>query len=289
MRANYLLPAGIGAWRGAPTGQDIDYVLLINTNPRYEGSLLNIRMRQLVLGSRRAGAPLIVATIGSPMDLTYPIDHLGNGAITPYQMAQGKHAGLLQLIKSHSPRYILGFGALSKRFDSSPLVGAIHTLSARAERVRKNAFAFKDKGAGGRSRHAPFGGRSLEKGGCDDLLDKKQTQRQDVHILHPYANTAGALDLGFVPGRASLWSRASRGGGKLVYLLGVPMSAALVGPTSDFIIYQGHHGDSGAAKFAHVILPSTCYVEKNATYVNTQGRVQETKMAIPPLLSSRDD
>ena len=50
--------------------------------------------------------------------------------------------------------------------------------------------------------------------------------------------------------------------------------------SSNFVIYQGHHGDEGA-KSANVILPSTSYVEKNATYVNTEGRVQQTKMAIP--------
>ena len=38
-----------------------------------------------------------------------------------------------------------------------------------------------------------------------------------------------------------------------------------------FVIYQGHHGDAGAHR-ADVILPGAAYTEKNATYVNTEGR-----------------
>ena len=40
-----------------------------------------------------------------------------------------------------------------------------------------------------------------------------------------------------------------------------------------FVVYQGHHGDRGAAR-ADVILPGAAYTEKHGTYVNTEGRVQ---------------
>jgi NADH-quinone oxidoreductase subunit G len=55
-----------------------------------------------------------------------------------------------------------------------------------------------------------------------------------------------------------------------------------------FIIYQGHHGNIGA-KQAHVILPATSYVEKKGTFVNTEGRVQQTKTAIQSGSDARDD
>ena len=42
---------------------------------------------------------------------------------------------------------------------------------------------------------------------------------------------------------------------------------------SAFVIYQGHHGDRGAA-IADVVLPGAAYTEKSGTYVNTEGRVQ---------------
>lgn len=40
---------------------------------------------------------------------------------------------------------------------------------------------------------------------------------------------------------------------------------------------QGHHGDKGAAR-ADIVLPGAAYTEKNATYVNFEGRSQRTKV-----------
>ena len=38
----------------------------------------------------------------------------------------------------------------------------------------------------------------------------------------------------------------------------------------------GHHGDRGAY-LADVVLPGAAYTEKTATYVNTEGRPQQTR------------
>jgi NADH-quinone oxidoreductase subunit G len=54
------------------------------------------------------------------------------------------------------------------------------------------------------------------------------------------------------------------------------------------VIYQGHHGDRGAHR-ADVILPGAAYTEKNATYVNTEGRVQQTRLAIFPPGEAKED
>ena len=55
-----------------------------------------------------------------------------------------------------------------------------------------------------------------------------------------------------------------------------------------FVIYQGHHGDFGA-EYSDVVLPGSTYSEKNATYVNTEGRVQTTfKACNPPGLAKED-
>lgn len=42
---------------------------------------------------------------------------------------------------------------------------------------------------------------------------------------------------------------------------------------------QGHHGDKGAAR-ADIVLPGAAYTEKNATFVNFEGRTQRTKVPI---------
>lgn len=55
-----------------------------------------------------------------------------------------------------------------------------------------------------------------------------------------------------------------------------------------FIVYIGSHGDQGAAN-ADVVLPGAAYTEKNASFVNTEGRAQETNAAITPPGMARPD
>lgn len=54
------------------------------------------------------------------------------------------------------------------------------------------------------------------------------------------------------------------------------------------IFFIGHHGDVGAP-IADVILPGAAYTEKSATYVNTEGRAQQTKVAVTPPGLARED
>lgn len=54
------------------------------------------------------------------------------------------------------------------------------------------------------------------------------------------------------------------------------------------ILYLGHHGDAGAA-IADIVLPGAAYTEKQATYVNTEGRAQQTLMAVQPPGMARSD
>lgn len=94
------------------------------------------------------------------------------------------------------------------------------------------------------------------------------------NMLHTAASAVGALDLGFVPGEGGLGTAAMLGGGvDLLWLLGADeLDMAAIGQQT-LVVYQGHHGDRGAAR-ADVILPGAAYTEKPGTYVNTEGRVQ---------------
>ena len=55
-----------------------------------------------------------------------------------------------------------------------------------------------------------------------------------------------------------------------------------------FVVYQGHHGDQGAS-IADVILPGCAYTEKDGTYVNTEGRVQNANKAVAPPGEAKED
>ena len=109
------------------------------------------------------------------------------------------------------------------------------------------------------------------------------------NVLHTAASRVGALDLGFVPGPGGKDLAAMMGGGvDLLWLLGADeFDAAAIGRDT-FVVYQGHHGDRGAAR-ADVILPGAAYTEKSGTWVNTEGRVQRGFLAVPPPGEARED
>lgn len=76
---------------------------------------------------------------------------------------------------------------------------------------------------------------------------------------------------------------------KLVYLLGAD-SDGFKNYVKDgtIVIYQGHHGDVGA-NFADLIFPGAAYTEKDSTFVNAEGRSQQTHAAVPPPVNARED
>jgi NADH-quinone oxidoreductase subunit G len=116
--------------------------------------------------------------------------------------------------------------------------------------------------------------------------------RPDWHgfnVLHRFGGQVGALELGFVPGPGG--ADAARMLDKRVdvlWLLGADgFDPARIDP-STFVIYQGHHGDRAASR-ADVILPGAAYTEKDATYVNTEGRAQRAWRAVHPPGEARED
>jgi NADH-quinone oxidoreductase subunit G len=113
-----------------------------------------------------------------------------------------------------------------------------------------------------------------------------------MNTLQLAASRVGALDLGFTPQNGGLSTNgileaAKKGKVKTVFALGADeIDPAEFGKA--FVIYQGHHGDRMASR-ADVILPGAAYTEKNALYVNTEGRLQQTRQAtFPPGLAKED-
>ncbi len=63
------------------------------------------------------------------------------------------------------------------------------------------------------------------------------------------------------------------------FICSAPTNATCRISGSAFVVYQGSHGDRGAER-ADVVLPAAAYTEKSATYVNTEGRAQQTVKAV---------
>jgi len=75
---------------------------------------------------------------------------------------------------------------------------------------------------------------------------------------------------------------------KLLFLLNADEIPSKSIPADTFVVYQGHHGDLGA-QYADVVLSGAAYTEKSATYVNLEGRTQNTRAAVPPPGVARED
>ncbi|KAI0827351.1 NADH-ubiquinone oxidoreductase [Trametes gibbosa] len=102
-------------------------------------------------------------------------------------------------------------------------------------------------------------------------------------VLQRVASRAAAYDIGFVPSK-----KASTAKPKFLYLLNADDVNPKDIPQDAFVVYQGHHGDLGA-QLADVVLPGSAYTEKGMTWVNTEGRAQLGRAAVPPPGASRED
>jgi NADH-quinone oxidoreductase subunit G len=106
------------------------------------------------------------------------------------------------------------------------------------------------------------------------------------NVLHTAASRVGALDMGFLPAAGGKNAREMlKGGFDTLLLLGVDEVEL---PKAGAIIYLGTHGDCGAHR-ADIVLPGAAYTEKNATWVNTEGRVQYGNRATFPKGDARED
>ncbi len=196
---------------------------------------------------------LKVAQIGEAVDLTYDVDYLGAGPEIVQQLADGQGAFAETLRAAGRPALIIGMGALARR-DGAAVLALARQLAESCGMIGEDWNGF--------------------------------------NVLHTAAARVGGLDLGFLPGAgghdlAGILAGAEAGEIEAVYLLGADeIDMTRLGQA--FVIYQGHHGDAGAHR-ADVILPGAAYTEKNATYVNTEGRVQLARLAAFPPGQARED
>lgn len=231
-RAGYIFNAGIAGIENA------DAILLVGTNPRWEGTMVNARIRKTWLDKR-----IKIGVIGEPWDLTYPYQHLGTG---PGDLEKLDPAFAKILKSAKNPMIIVGAGAFQRKDGQ-----AIQNL------VRETAEKFK----------------------------------ASYNVLHTAASRVGGLDIDFTSkqGAEKILEEAKAGTIKALYLLGADEFnvKGSVG-AKPFVIYQGHHGDHGAQR-ADVILPGAAYTEKDATYVNTEGRLQRAPRAVFPPGEAKED
>ncbi len=199
---------------------------------------------------RQVAGPFPVAVIGAPAELTYDATWIGDGPSTLTSLLDGSHEFAAVLRDAKRPMIIVGQGAIA-RTDGAAVLAACWKLAAQTGALAPDWHGF--------------------------------------NMLHIAAGRVGALDLGFLPGPNGKNLDAMMGGGvDVLWLLAADeFNMSRIGPQT-FVVYQGHHGDAGAAR-ADVILPGAAYPEKNGTYVNTEGRAQRGLFATFPPGDARED
>lgn len=107
------------------------------------------------------------------------------------------------------------------------------------------------------------------------------------NMMHLRGGRVGALSLGFVHNKTQ--NPLNIKSKTFVYLLGADTSYynGQIDKKA-FVVYQGHHGDIGAHR-ADVILPGCAYTEKNAMYMNTEGRLQLARKAVSAPGEAQED
>ncbi|MFA7430368.1 MAG: NADH-quinone oxidoreductase subunit NuoG [Rhodospirillaceae bacterium] len=194
-----------------------------------------------------------VAVIGEARDLTYKHENLGAGSDVLRQVADGSHPFAKVLKSAAKPMIILGMGALT-RADGAAVLALVGKMATDLGIVKDGWNGF--------------------------------------NVLHTAAARVGGLEAGFVPGPngrdlEGILKGCESGAVDFVYLLGadeIPMNRL----GKAFVVYQGSHGDAGAMR-ADVVLPGAAYTEKDATFVNTEGRCQRTRRAVFPPGEARED
>ncbi|XP_037934518.1 NADH-ubiquinone oxidoreductase 75 kDa subunit, mitochondrial-like [Teleopsis dalmanni] len=106
------------------------------------------------------------------------------------------------------------------------------------------------------------------------------------NVLQNNAGQTGAFDVGYQPGIQEVIQKKP----KVLILLNADAGKITREqlPKDCFVVYIGHHGDNGAS-IADAVLPGAAYTEKQAIYVNTEGRAQQTLMAVSPPGMARED
>ena len=90
--------------------EDSDLIVLIGTNPRYEATILNLRIRKSYLKNN-----IEVYSIGDVGDLTYPYEILPNNTKVIKEIIEGNHNLSSKIENSKKPLIIIGNSVLNSK------------------------------------------------------------------------------------------------------------------------------------------------------------------------------
>ena len=192
-----------------------------------------------------------IFSIGNPGDLTYDYQVIGNKTDDIKKIINKENEFSKKLLSAKKPIIIIGESALE---------------------LKSGKYIFEE---------------------LKSFLIENNLINEDwnaLNILVQNASTVGLLDLKILSDQKgddfSFFANLENKKFKFLYLLG--SDNLDFKKNNEFIVYQGSHGDRGAA-IADIVLPSATYTEQNGLYENLEGRVQECKKASYPIGESLED
>ena len=215
--------------------EEADACLLIGTNPRREAALVNARLRKRYL----AGG-FRVLSVGPDLDLTFPVARLGGGPEALAALAEGSLPASAELGDAARPMLVLGQGALARPdgFRRARRRAAHRRAVRHGARTTGTVFNVLHTAArpGGGPRPRPGPGRGGD-GTCP--ASWKEPAMVTSRPCSCWARTRSTRMAWAMPSSSTS---------------GITEMRARAGPTW--------------------FLPGAAYVEKDATWVNTEGRAQ---------------
>lgn len=184
----------------------------------------------------------LIANLGPKIDLGYEYVSLGQDIHILEEIYNDQHSFAKQLTRAQHAMLILGQEVLT-RTDGASILYLASKIAEKYQMIRNDWNGF--------------------------------------NILHTSAARVGGLEIGFTQGDKLNIHDLLASDLDVLYLLNADDFDINAIDENVFVIYQGHHGDHSAYR-ADIILPGATYAEKDAIYVNTEGRAQYAYAAVSP-------
>lgn len=234
---------------GIAAVDNADAVLLIGCDLRRESPLLNARVRKNVLAKN-----IKVASIGALTNTTYDVKDLGRSPMDILDLIEDEKLFKKTFPNTKNLMVIMGAEATT-RTDALKIMGAVRKLCQKYEMIRPDWNGY-------------------------NLLSLKAGQVAALDFsVYPVAAGVEAKDIS---------KSVSDGLVKTLFIYGDVEIPAQELQDAEYIVYMGTH-HSAYADIADVVLPTAAYTEKEALWVNTEGRVQAARKAVNPPMQAKED
>nr|YP_010455080.1 NADH dehydrogenase subunit 11 [Vischeria punctata]UUA03916.1 NADH dehydrogenase subunit 11 [Vischeria punctata] len=118
------------------TLENTDYCLLIGTNPRFEASILNLKLRKIYNKGK-----FFLSSIGSSFVTTFKFNTITLNLTSLYTLSEGKHELCKHIVKAKNPKIIYGAKVL-QRFDNSGSYNLLKVLNQNYNSVFLKNFSY---------------------------------------------------------------------------------------------------------------------------------------------------